>query len=349
MVPSLVQIVLHNLIVRKTEKNLDTTEPSRWFLTTQDIARIFSSQNIKVLSLLDKLMDQKRIVAKQSPERSDDLLTKATTSNLPGTPQILSTKQPVPIESSPSTTPLGPRTKRLRTISTSRLSKPFRSPLKSPSTPGEQITSLSPATLPRRGVRTTRHIQSPLGKVTSSRSSGDNPASQLSPSRRLFTSKRPSSTLVNPHITTLSQELMQLKSRSDALDTQIRRIHLIQSITKQNEAKTIGDLIQKWRAAIQDAVRYLYKQWKDVNPEALVQNSRSAFDESDLFDNSNTPRKTSDDVDTDDNLSDSDTRDAISAQLLNPGSRMTLQFILNMFSIDHQLVHFDPDDDDFID
>ncbi|KAJ1652383.1 hypothetical protein IWQ61_007269 [Dispira simplex] len=287
-------------------------------------------RQVKVLSLLD---------------RSDDLLTKEITSTLPRTPQTLSTKEAALIEATPSTTPLGPRTKRLRTISTSRLSKPFRSPLKTPSTPGEQTTPLSPATLPRRSIR---HIQSPLGKVTGSQLPGDRPTSQLSPSRRLFTSKRSNSTLVNPNITTLSQELAQLKARSDALETQIRRIHLIQSITKQNEANTIGDLIQKWQTAIQDAVRYLYKQWKDVNPEALVQNSRSAFDEPDLFDNANVHREDPDGVDAGDNSSDSDGRDAISAQLLNPGSRMTLRFILNMFSIDHQLVHFDTDDDDFI-
>ncbi|KAJ1653292.1 hypothetical protein IWQ61_006556 [Dispira simplex] len=290
-------------------------------------------RQVKVLSLLD---------------RSDDLLTKETTPTLPRTPQTLSTKETALIEAIPRTTPLRPPTKRLRTISTSRLSKPFRSPLKTPSTPGEQTTPLSPATLPRRSVRSIRHIQSPLGKVTSSQLPGDHPTNQLSPSRRLFTSKRSNSTLVNPNITTLSQELAQLKARSDALDTQIRRIHLIQSITKQNEANTIGDLIQKWQTAIQDAVHYLYKQWKDVNPEALVQNSRSAFDESDLFDNANVRREDPDGVDTGDNSSDSDGRDAISAQLLNPGSRMTLQFILNMFSIDHQLVHFDTDDDDFI-
>ncbi|KAJ1992517.1 hypothetical protein H4R33_000973 [Dimargaris cristalligena] len=238
------------------------------------------------------------------------------------------------------TTPVQPVVKRLRTSTGGRLSKPFRSPLRVSATQQQPAQSAGPRTVTGDAsttVRTPSRLTPPMSNI-------------VSPKRQLFGTRTKSQILANPTLTAANSRKKELALKLEDIETQLRKINLVKSIIKQNESDTLEDLIVKWRTAAQDALRYLFDQMKDINPEtlgSLVNNStRPSFQ-----DNHYGPSSSDMNEGTRGDATDCPHLESLDYGPPPPStpaeSTMSLKFLLDMMAIDYSTIGYDEDDEDF--
>ncbi|KAJ1977035.1 hypothetical protein H4R34_003745 [Dimargaris verticillata] len=320
-----------------------------WALTEAQLGTVLGQAKIEKATLVKRLMANHGLVRRSfscsALDSQSVLFARRFACNvaralpLPATPQ--QPKTPVqPLVTPTSKEPLTPtptRVKRLRIASPSKLTKPFKSPLKAsaltsaPSSCARPPRSMNqPLTDPVRQLHPT---SSPLGGRYTGLSR------QLpTPKRKLFTS---TVTLTDPKISELSKVKSDLERQHQRLDSRARKVALIRTITKQNNEVSLDTLIEQWRQVSQAGIHYLYDQWRDLNPQDILQSSNPYGSDNEKQSGAQNRTQVTGQACPESNSPSRD-GDAYVPR------HMSLRFVLDMFRADYQLLGFDPEDEEFV-